>query len=277
MIESSLALPVDQRRARFFLGVPSAATPSGSRRSRSTWSTRAFSMKVEMLPRRNQTPSAPSLASSTSIFAPPTRYIHTVWTSSTFGASSAGLTTDASLAALTSFASFPADFTTSRTRDLSTRFVTPPRLYQTPCESSQASSTSTVVPSFIFNWSAEADADSDRRMTRSSGPVVRSRSDLERVRIGQVPRVLPRLFLREAVRGAEVVAPGRVDEAHGDLGRARLEEADVGHVVEQVARLARLHLAVFVHVAIKYVVDAVLLDSQAARVGGALENFDVGG
>src|SRR5215211_5272668 len=103
-------------------------------------------------------------------------------------------------------------------------------------------------------------------------------SYLEWVRICQVPRALAAaLLLRgEAVRGAEVVAPGGVYEADTHLGRARLEEADVGHAVEQVARLASLHLPVFEHVVVEQVVEAVLLDAQAARVGGALEDFDVG-
>src|ERR1043165_1606768 len=131
-----------------------------------------------------------------------------------------------------------------------------------------------------------------RSVTRSlTLALLLSSSELQRVRINQFPRVpcqiarLPlqiaraapaRLLRREAVRGSEVVAPGRVDEARVDFGASSLEEADVRHAVEQVARLAGFHLPLFEHVVVEQVVEARLLDLEAARVRGALENLDVG-
>src|SRR4051812_28332930 len=85
-----------------------------------------------------------------------------------------------------------------------------------------------------------------------------SASELERIGISVLPcalRVVGRaareFARREAVRRAEVVAPCHVYQARADFGRPSLEEADVGHSVEQVARLASLHLPVFEHVVVE--------------------------
>src|ERR1700759_1780050 len=105
---------------------------------------------------------------------------------------------------------------------------------------------------------------------------IRVRSDLKRVRINQLPCALPSELLRaEAVRRAEVVAPRGVNQACVDLRRSALEQANVRHPVEQVARLAGFHLPTFERVVIEQMIEARLLDLDAARVGRALENLDV--
>src|SRR5437763_1529432 len=142
-----------------------------------------------------------------------------------------------------------------------------PRLYQTPSAVSFASSTSIFEPSVRRNWSARAsDANEKTRTTNSAtlinvsvrAPGVESRSvsELKRVRI-RVSRVLPAELLRaEAVGGTEVVAPRGVNQSRVDFGRAALEEADVGHSVEEVARLAGLHLPVFERVVVEQMIEA---------------------
>src|SRR3712207_2518094 len=113
----------------------------------------------------------------------------------------------------------------------------------------------------------------------------RARSQLQGAGLGEFGRGSLRLgrrgvsvgFEREAVRGAEVVAPRGVYDLCREFDCVTLEEADVGDAVEQVARLARLHLPARDRVVVQDVVERELIAADAARVRRALENLAVGG
>ena len=78
------------------------------------------------------------------------------------------------------------------------------------------------------------------------------------------------------MRRAEVVAPRGINQTDAHFWRSSLEQTDVGHAVEQIARLARLHLTLLKHVVVEKMVETRLLYAQAARVCGAFENLDLG-